>query len=93
MIWRFILYSLLAALLVLMWLVLPSIYEGAATVPNETTGQVMPLNNHGTTVFVTSRDQFIRSVLTPVLFVLTFVLGVIHVVTRRRAAVQPKVDS
>lgn len=84
MIRSLILGALVAALMVVMWLVLPNIYDGAATSPNNATGQVWELNNHGRTVYVTQLEKLIQSVVTPALFILTMAAGVLAFVGRHR---------
>ncbi|PZO46292.1 MAG: hypothetical protein DCF16_19170 [Alphaproteobacteria bacterium] len=75
---------LVAALMALMWLVLPNIYEGAANAPNEATGEVWALNNHGRIVYVTQLEKLIQSVLTPALFIVTLVVGALAFVRRKQ---------
>jgi hypothetical protein len=84
MIRSLILGALVAALMVVMWLVLPNIYEGAAPSPNNATGQVWELNNHGRIVYVTQLEKLIQSVVTPVLFILTIGAGALAFMGRRR---------
>lgn len=83
MLLRITVYSLMAALMLLMWFLLPNIYEGAATVPDEATGHVATLNNHGTTVYVTALEKAVVSIVTPALFAATLALGAIYMARRR----------
>ncbi len=83
MLLRIAVYSLMAALMVLLWVLLPNIYEGAATAPDEATGHVATLNNHGTTVYVTALEKTVVSIVTPALFVATLALGAIYIAGRR----------
>jgi hypothetical protein len=75
---------LVAALFAHMWLWLPHIYANAASVSNEATGQIWPLNNHGRTVYVTRTEQLAQAVLTPILFGLAFAAGLWMYVSRAR---------
>lgn len=84
MLLRITVYALVAAVMLLMWVLLPNIYEGAAMAPDEATAHVATLNNHGTTVYVTALEKTVVSVVTPALFVATIVLGAIYMARRVR---------
>lgn len=91
MIKNVILALLVGALFTHMWFLLPYIYATAAQAPNDVTGQVWPLNNHGTTVYVTRAADLARSVATPVLFAACFVTFLVSVLPDllRKSAHQP----
>lgn len=75
---------LVVALMSVMWLVLPNIYEGAANAPNEVTGHVWELNNHGRIVYVTQIEKLIQSVFTPALFFVTIAVGIFSFERRKQ---------
>lgn len=75
-------YSLAALIMPLMWVVLPNIYETAATSPDVATGHVEALSDHGVTVYVTALEKAVVSFVTPALIVVTVALGAIFMARR-----------
>lgn len=61
-------YICAIAAMILMWVVLPGIYGSAATAPDEITGQIVAINNHGNTVYITQTENLMRVAAMPLVF-------------------------
>ena len=81
-------YIFATSAMILMWFVLPGIYGNAATAPDEITGQIVAINNHGATVYITQTENLMRVAAIPLVFATVGAAALSILVKRRKQVIK-----
>lgn len=81
-------YIFAIAAMILMWFVLPGIYGNAATAPNEITGQIVAINSHGATVYISQTENLMRVAAIPLVFAAVAAAAISVLIERRKQMIK-----